>query len=112
MIGARPDGEKELLAVEDGYRESAESWKALLRELKRRGLAAPVVAVGDGALGFWAATREVWPDTREQACWGHKLANLLPKLPQRLQPRPQRPLHEMMYAECRTDCAASRSRFE
>ena len=59
MIGARPNGEKDLLAVEDGYRESAESWKALLRDLKRRGLAAPVVAVGDGALGFWAALREV-----------------------------------------------------
>src|SRR6266436_5381098 len=112
MIGARPNGEKELLAVEDGYRESAESWKALLRELKRRGLAAPVVAVGDGALGFWAATREVWPETREQACWCHKLANVLDKLPQRLQPRAKRALHEMMYAECRTDCAAARSRFE
>jgi len=61
MIGARPNGEKELLAVEDGYRESAESWKALLRELKRRGMAAPALAVGDGALGFWAALREVWP---------------------------------------------------
>jgi len=112
MIGARPDGEKELLAVEDGYRESAESWKALLRELKRRGLAAPVVAVGDGALGFWAATREVWPETREQACWCHKLANVLDKLPQRLQPRAKRALHEMMYAACRTDCEAARSRFE
>ena len=66
MIGARPDGAKELLAVEDGYRESAESWKMLLRELKRRGMAAPVLAVGDGALGFWAALREVWPATREQ----------------------------------------------
>ena len=62
MIGARPNGEKELLAVEDGYRESAESWKTLLRDLKRRGMAAPVLAVGDGALGFWAAAREVWPD--------------------------------------------------
>src|SRR6266851_3103866 len=112
MIGARPNGEKELLAVEDGYRESAESWKTLLRELKRRGLAAPVVAVGDGALGFWAATREVWPETREQACWCHKLANVLDKLPQRLQPRAKRALHEMMYAACRTDCAAARSRFE
>src|SRR5229473_3574687 len=112
MIGARPNGEKELLAVEDGYRESAESWKTLLRELKRRGLAAPVVAVGDGALGFWAATREVWPETREQACWCHKLANVLDKLPQRLQPRAKRALHEMMYAACRTDCEAARSRFE
>src|ERR1700730_6559624 len=94
MIGARPNGEKELLAVEDGYRESAKSWKTLLRELKRRGLAAPVVAVGDGALGFWAATREVWPETREQACWCHKLANVLDKLPQRLQPRAKRALQD------------------
>jgi putative transposase len=112
MIGARPDGEKELLAVEDGYRESAESWKALLRDLKRRGLAAPVVAVGDGALGFWAAAREVWPETREQGCWCHKLVNVLDKLPQRLQPRAKRALHEMMYAECRADCEAARARFE
>jgi putative transposase len=87
MIGARPNGEKELLAVEDGYRESAESWKALLRDLKRRGMTAPVVAVGDGALGFWAAAREVWPETSEQGCWCHKLANVLDKLPRRLQPR-------------------------
>jgi putative transposase len=112
MIGARPDGEKELLAVEDGYRESAESWKTLLRDLKRRGMAAPVVAVGDGALGFWAAAREVWPETREQGCWCHKLGNVLDKLPQRLQPRAKRALHEMMYAECRTDCEAARARFE
>src|SRR5271167_1344352 len=96
MIGARPNGEKELLAVEDGYRESAESWKTLLRDLKRRGMAAPVVAVGDGALGFWAAAREVWPETRAQGCWCHKLGNVLDKLPPRLQPRAKRALHEMM----------------
>jgi transposase-like protein len=101
-----------LLAVEDGYRESAESWKALLRDLKRRGMAAPVVAVGDGALGFWAAAREVWPETREQGCWCHKLVNVLDKLPQRLQPRAKRALHEMMYAERRADCEAARARFE
>jgi len=113
MIGARPNGEKELLAVEDGYRESAESWKALLRDLKRRGMTtAPMVAVGDGALGFWAAAREVWPETREQGCWCHKLGNVLDKLPQRLQPRAKRTLHEMMYAECRADCEAARARFE
>ena len=112
MIGARPNGEKELLAVEDGYRESAESWKALLRELKRRGMAAPALAVGDGALGFWAALREVWPATREQACWCHKLVNVLDKLPPRLQPRAKRALHEMMYAESRADCEAARSRFQ
>jgi putative transposase len=112
MIGARPNGEKELLAVEDGYRESAESWKTLLRDLKRRGMTAPVLAVGDGALGFWAAVREVWPESREQACWCHKLANVLDKLPQRLQPRAKRALHEMMYAERRAECEAARSRFE
>jgi putative transposase len=112
MIGALPNGEKELLAVEDGYRESAESWKAVLRELKRRGMAAPVVAVGDGALGFWAAAREVWPETREQSCWCHKLVNVLDKLPQRLQSRAKRALHEMMYAERRSDCEAARARFE
>jgi putative transposase len=112
MIGARANGEKELLAVEDGYRESAESWKTLLRDLKRRGMAAPVVAVGDGALGFWAAAREVWPATREQACWVHKLVNVLDKLPPRLQPRAKRALHEMMYAESRADCETARARFE
>jgi putative transposase len=111
MIGARPNGEKELLAVEDGYRESAESWKTLLRDLKRRGMTAPVVAVGDGALGFWAAVREVWPETREQACWCHKLVNVLDKLPPRLQPRAKRALHEMMYAESRADCETARARF-
>ena len=111
MIGARPNGEKELLAVEDGYRESAESWKTLLRELKRRGMAAPALAVGDGALGFWAAVREVWPESREQACWCHKLANVLDKLPPRLQPRAKRALHEMMYAESRAECEAARLRF-
>lgn len=111
MIGSRPDGEKELLAVEDGYRESAESWKTLLRDLKRRGMGAPVLAVGDGALGFWAAAREVWPETREQSCWCHKLVNVLDKLPQRLQPRAKRALHEMMYAERRADCEAAKARF-
>ena len=111
MIGARANGAKELLAVEDGYRESAESWKSLLRDLKRRGMAAPVVAVGDGALGFWAAAREVWPATREQACWVHKLVNVLDKLPPRLQPRAKRALHEMMYAESRADCETARARF-
>jgi transposase-like protein len=112
MIGARPDGEKELLAVEDGYRESAESWKTLLRDLKRRGMAAPAVAVGDGALGFWGAAREVWPETRAQGCWCHKLGNVLDKLPPRLHPRAKRALHEMMYAERRADCETARARFE
>ena len=106
MIGARPDREQELLAVEDGYRERAERWKTLLRELKRRGMTAPALAVGDGALGFRAAAREVWPETRAQACWVHQLANVLDQLPKRLQPRAQRARHEMMYAGRRAACAA------
>ncbi len=73
MIGTRPDGTKELIAVEDGYRESTESWASLLRELKRRGMRAPLVAVGDGALGFWAAVADVWPETRHARDWCHKL---------------------------------------
>jgi transposase-like protein len=101
LIGARADGQKELIAVEDGYRESAESWKTVLRDLKRRGMQAPVLAVGDGALGFWEAVREVWPATREQRDWCHKIANVLDKLPKRLQGRAKRTLHEIMYAETR-----------
>jgi len=101
LIGARPDGTKELLAVEDGYRESTESWKSVLRGLKRRGMKAPVVAVGDGALGFWSAVRDVWPETREQRDWCHKMGNVLDKLPKRLQPKAKRMLREAMYAETR-----------
>lgn len=101
MIGVRPDGTKELLAVEDGYRESTESWADLLRDLKKRGMKAPVVAVGDGALGFWKAARNVWPTTRDQRCWVHKLANVLDKLPKRLQPKAKQALHEIMKAETR-----------
>jgi transposase-like protein len=97
MIGVLPNGTKELIAVEDGYRESAESWKTVLRDLKRRGMRAPVVAVGDGALGFWAAVRDVWPKTRPQRDWVHKLGNILDKLPRRLQPRVRAALHEVMY---------------
>src|SRR5262245_85102 len=71
LIGVRGDGHKELIAVSDGYRESTESWSEVLRDLKRRGMRAPVLAIGDGALGFWGALREVFPDRREQRCWGH-----------------------------------------
>jgi putative transposase len=71
MIGVRTDGSKELVAVADGHRESTESWADLLRDCRRRGMRAPVLAVGDGALGFWAALREVFPATREQRCWVH-----------------------------------------
>ena len=101
VIGARPDGTKELIAVEDGYRESTESWLFVLRDLKARGMQAPIVAVGDGALGFWAALREVWPTTREQRDWVHKLGNVLDKFPRRLRPKAKEALHEIMYAESR-----------
>jgi len=98
IIGVLPDGRKEVIAIEDGYRESTESWASLLRDLKRRGMPAPVLAVGDGGLGFWAALREVYPETREQRCWKHKIANVLDKLPKRLQPRAKAMLHEIMKA--------------
>jgi transposase-like protein len=98
IVGVLPDGRKEVVALEDGYRESTESWASVLRDLKRRGLAAPMLAIGDGNLGFWAALREVYPETKEQRCWKHKLANVLDKLPKRLQPRAKEMLREIMYA--------------
>ncbi len=107
MIGVRPDGTKELVAVEDGYRESADSWATVLRDLKRRGLRAPVVAVGDGALGFWAAVGAVWAETREQRCWVHRLANVLDKLPKRLQPKAKQALHAIMEAPTRAEAEAA-----
>jgi hypothetical protein len=77
LIGVRADGRKELVAVADGYREATESWADLLRDAKRRGMRAPVLAIGDGALGFWGALREVFPETAEQRCWFHKISNVL-----------------------------------
>jgi transposase-like protein len=112
MIGARADGTKELIAVEDGYRESKESWQAMLRGLKSGGLPAPVVAVGDGALGFWAALRDVWPETREQRCWVHRLCSVLDKLPKRLQGRARSALHEIMDAESKADSERAADAFE
>jgi putative transposase len=112
VIGARPDGTKEVIALEDGYRESAESWKSLLRNLKKRGMRAPVVAVGDGALGFWSALRDVWPATREARCWVHVIANVLDKLPKGLQPKAKTLLHEAMNAPDRKSCAAKIEEFQ
>ena len=112
LIGARPDGTKELIAVEDGYRESTESWAHLLRDLKRRGMRAPELAIGDGALGFWAAVRDVWPETREQRDWVHRLANVLDKLPKRLQRVAKEALREIMNAPTRADAEAGIDRFE
>lgn len=111
MIGVRPDGTKELIAVEDGYRESTESWATVLRDLKRRGLRAPLVAVGDSALGFWAAVGTVWAETREQRCWVHRIANVLDKLPKRLQPKAKQALHAIMQAPTRADAEAGMDAF-
>jgi putative transposase len=112
LIGARPDGTKELIAVEDGYRESTESWAAVLRDLKRQGMQAPALAIGDGALGFWAAVRDVWPETREQRDWVHRIANVLDKLPKRLQARAKEALREIREAPTREEAEEEIDRFE
>jgi putative transposase len=111
VIGVREDGTKELLAVEDGYRESTESWAAVMRDLKHRGLNEPRLVIGDGALGTWAALRDVFPGARRQACWVHKIANVLDALPKRLQPTAKTMLHEMMEAPSRADCRGALERF-
>lgn len=112
LIGATRDGRKELLAVQDGYRESEQSWHELLTDLKARGLAIPPkLAVGDGALGFWAALRKVYPTTREQRCWMHKSGNVLDKLPKAVQPRAKDDLHQIWMAETRNTANAAFDRF-
>ena len=100
LIGATPEGRKELVGFTDGARESAQDWRDLLLELKRRGLAVPPrLVIADGALGFWKAAGEVWPKTREQRCWVHKTANVLAKLPKSQQPKAKRALQEIWMAE-------------
>lgn len=106
VIGVKADGTKELVALEDGYRESQENWASVLRDLRGRGLRAPAVAIGDGALGFWSALRDVWPETTVQRDWCHKLANVLDKLPKRLRPRAKRALRDIMYAPVKADAGA------
>jgi putative transposase len=104
LIGATADGRKELIAILDGYRESEQSWIELLLGLKHRGLAmTPKVAVADGALGFWAAARKVFPEMREQRCWVHKTANVLNKLPKSVQPKAKSDLHDIWQAETREE---------
>ncbi len=111
VIGVREDGTKELLAVEDGYRESTESWATMMRDLKHRGLNEPKPVTGDGALGAWAALRDVFPAARRQACWVHKIANVLDALPKRLQPDAKKLLHETMEAPTRAEARAALERF-
>ena len=102
IVGVRADGTKELVAVADGQRESGDDWAELLRDLRRRGMRAPVVMVGDGALGLWRALREVFPATREQRCWVHKVRNVLGALPKSVQAGARKALHEIIQAEDRT----------
>jgi transposase-like protein len=104
VIGATPEGKKELVALSDGFRESEQSWKEVLMDLKQRGLQIdPKLAIGDGALGFWKALPQVYGATREQRCWVHKTANVLNKLPKHLQPKAKSDLHQIWMAETRED---------
>jgi transposase-like protein len=112
VIGVNERGQKRLLAIEDGVRESAESWRAVLRDLQARGLKIPPkLAVGDGALGFWAALAEFFPETRDQRCWFHKTGNVLNYLPKSVQPKAKSMLHEIWMAETRADAELAFDRF-
>ena len=112
VMGATAEGNKELVAVMDGYRESTQSWQELLVDLKNRGLTlAPQLATADGALGFWAALRQVYPETREQRCWVHKTANVLNKMPKSVQPRAKADLHEIWLAPTRAEANQAFDKF-
>jgi transposase-like protein len=112
IVGATPEGKKELVGLIDGVRESAQSWRELLLDLKRRGLAiAPELAVADGALGFWQAVEEVWPKTRGQRCWVHKTANVLNKLPKSQHPKAKQALQEIWMAATKADALAALDAF-
>ena len=111
VVGAREDGEKELLGMEPGYRESKESWGEMLRDLRNRGLEAPLTATGDGALGLWAALDEVYPTTEHQRCWNHRTTNVQAKLPKRFQAEARRRLREMYEAPTQKECEELRDRY-
>jgi transposase-like protein len=112
LMGTRKDGRKELIGIVDGFRESKLSWLDLLRDLKKRGLKeGPKLAVGDGALGFWAALREEFPEAAEQRCWIHKTANVLNKMPKRIQPRAKQLIHEIYLASKRVEAEAAFDEF-
>lgn len=111
-IGARTDGTKELLAVQDGYRESKLSWVEVLRDLKARGMTTPpALAIGDGALGFWAAADEEFPGARPQRCWVHKTANILDKMPKGIQGKVKAQIHDMYLAETKEKALAAYDEF-
>lgn len=104
IIGATPEGKKELVGFLDGYRESTQSWRELLLDLKARGLSiSPKLAIGDGAMGFWGALEEIWPETRHQRCWVHKTANVLNKMPKSIQGKAKQDIHNIWMAEGKED---------
>ena len=112
IVGARPDGKKEVVAVTDGFRESKESWKDILRDLKRRGLKLPPkLAIGDGSLGFWAAIDEEYPDTKHQLCWIHKTVNVLDKLPDSMQGKAKSMIHDIYLSSSKKDANIAFDRF-
>jgi len=112
VIGVNESGQKKFLAIEDGVRESTQSWREVLLELKRRGLEIPPrLAVGDGALGFWAALEELYPETRHQRCWKHKTMNVLNYLPRALQPKAKAALHEIWMAETKAEAQRAFDQF-
>ncbi len=111
-LAALRDGRKVVLAVESGYRESTENWSALLRDLKRRGLRAPRLVIGDGHLGIWSALATVFPTAAEQRCWNHRILNLLAKLPKRLQAEAKSLLTKIPYAETREDAERQKRAFQ
>ena len=111
VLGATEDGTKELLALEEGYRESTASWQTVLRSLRDRGMTPPMLAMGDGGLGAWAALREVFPETRPQRCWNHRVLNVQDQLPKRLQPAARQELRGIWEAPTRAECEARRDQY-
>ena len=101
IMGVNERGEKHFLAIEDGVRESTQSWREVLMKLKSRGMNTPELAVGDGAMGFWAALEEIYPDTRQQRCWMHKTGNVLNCLPKSMQSKAKQALHDIWQADTR-----------
>jgi len=112
MIGVNDKGEKELLMVEEGYRESSETWSVLLRQLREKGLTAPKLFIGDGSLGFWKAAKEVFPEAKSQRCWVHKIGNILDKLPKTLQSKAKSMLHEIYNASSEANARKAAETFK
>jgi len=111
IIGAMKDGNKKILAVKSGYRESKESWASVLRSLKERGLRSPRLTIADGNLGLWSALSEVYPDSEEQRCWNHKIINVLDRLPKRVLVKAKEHLKKIPYAQSRAECEKLKARF-